>query len=185
MSSPTNPSRRERRAPKPLDQGALQELALVYVGRFATSAAKLETYLKRKLRERGWEGQSAPDPQALAARFVDLGYVDDEALAWARTSGLLRRGYGPRRVTAALREAGIPEHAREAVAVGDKSARQAALVMARKRRFGPFGQETVDRARREKQIVAMLRAGHDMGHARALIDAESQERAEEWAEEDE
>jgi len=185
MSAPANPSRRERRTPRPLDQASLQELALAYVARFATSAAKLEIYLKRKLRERGWEGQGEPDPQALAARFAQMGYVDDEAFARARSSGLLRRGYGPRRVAAALREAGIDEDTREAVAVGDKSARRAALVMARKRGFGPFGQETPDRARREKQIAAMLRAGHDMGHARALMDAESRERAEEWAEEGE
>src|SRR5690606_22662366 len=43
-----------RRAPKPLDAARLDELALTYVARFATSAAKLERYLKRKLRERGW-----------------------------------------------------------------------------------------------------------------------------------
>ena len=185
MSDAAESSRRERRAPRPLDQAALQELALAYVARFATSAAKLETYLNRKLRERGWEGEGDPDPRALAMTYVDLGYVDDEAFARARSSGLLRRGYGPRRVSAALREAGIAEDVREAVAVGDKGARWAALTMARKRRFGPFGREVPDRAGREKQIAAMLRAGHQMGHARALIEAESTERAEEWAEEGE
>jgi regulatory protein len=39
-----------RRQPKPLDPARLDELALTYVARFATSAAKLERYLKRKLR---------------------------------------------------------------------------------------------------------------------------------------
>ena len=60
MRSQTRPKRqfsREIRAPKPLDAPRLEELALAYVARFATSAAKLETYLRRKLRERGWEGE--------------------------------------------------------------------------------------------------------------------------------
>ena len=42
--------RRERRPPKPLDAVRMEELALAYVARFATSAAKVKTYLNRKLR---------------------------------------------------------------------------------------------------------------------------------------
>ena len=53
--------------------------------------------------------------------------------------------------------------------------------LARKRRFGPFGMEPPDLARREKQIAAMLRAGHELACARALVDADSAEAAEDWA----
>ena len=91
-------ARREGRKASPLDSARLQELALAYVARFATSAAKLEAYLKRKLRERGWDGDGEPDIAALVRRYVELGYVDDEAFARARSGGLLRRGYGARRV---------------------------------------------------------------------------------------
>ena len=45
----------ERRPPKPLDPARLHDLAIHYVARFSTTAAKLEAYLARKLRERGWE----------------------------------------------------------------------------------------------------------------------------------
>ena len=38
---------------------------------------KLERYLVRKLRERGWAGESAPDAAGLALRMAALGYVDD------------------------------------------------------------------------------------------------------------
>lgn len=51
---------RPKRIPKPLDSVRLEELALAYVARFATSAAKLEDYLRRKLRERGWDGEGDP-----------------------------------------------------------------------------------------------------------------------------
>src|SRR5690606_37160311 len=89
---------RVRRAPRPLDGTRLEELALAYVARFATSAAKLERYLIRKLRERGWEGESPPDVAAIVSRHTELGYIDDDAYARSKAGGLLRRGYGPRRV---------------------------------------------------------------------------------------
>lgn len=174
---------RRRRPPRPLDARKLEELALSYVGRFATSAAKLETYLVRKLRGRGWEGESEPQPAAIAARFVELGYIDDEAYARGRAAGLLRRGFGPRRVAQALGQAGIAEEIRETVRPAAGEARRAALALAGKRGFGPFGPEPPDRARREKQLAAMLRAGHGFDAARAVVDAPSAAAAEEWASE--
>lgn len=173
--------RRRRRPPKPLDAALLEELALAYVARFATSAAKLEGYLARKLRERGWDDERPAEPAAIAARFVELGYIDDEAFARARAGGLLRRGYGARRVEQALRGAGIDEELRMGARPGERARREAALTLARKRRFGPFGAETPDRERREKQIAAMIRAGHGFDEARALVDAKSAEQAERWA----
>lgn len=178
MTRPT-PDRREKRPPKPLDAARLEELALAYVARFATSAGKLSAYLRRKLRERGWDGAGEPDPAALVARFVACGYVDDAGYARAKAGGLLRRGYGTRRIGQALAAAGIAEVDREAISRAEQ--REAALVMARKRRFGPFGPGSADRAQREKQLAAMLRAGHPLESARVLVDAASIEAAEEWA----
>lgn len=159
----------------------MEELALAYVARFATSAAKLEDYLRRKLRERGWEGEGAAPVAALAERFVAAGYVDDTAFARAKSGSLLRRGYGMRRVAQALHAAGIAEDIRSEVRAGEGVQRRAALVMARKRGFGPFGKAMPDRALREKQLSALLRAGHPLDSARELVNAASVEAAEEWA----
>ena len=86
---------RERCAPKPLDQAALEELALAYVARFATSAGRLAAYCRRKLRERGHfgadDGAAPPDVTALVARFVAKGFVDDVGFARAKADALLRR----------------------------------------------------------------------------------------------
>ncbi|RJY09838.1 regulatory protein RecX [Aurantiacibacter aquimixticola] len=174
--------KRVRTPPKPLTRAVLEELALAYVARFATSAGKLERYLQRKLRERGWseDEPDGADVPALISRFVDKGYVDDEAYARMRSSDLLRRGYGANRVRQALGEAGIVEGVRESVQPGEAARRRAALHMARKRRFGPFAVQPADREKREKQIAALLRAGHSFDHARAVLEAESEERAEEW-----
>ena len=181
MAAERQANRRTRRELKPIDAARLDELALTYVARFATSAAKLERYLKRKLRERGWVGEREPDLAALVGRYVELGYVDDAAFARAKSGGLLRRGYGARRVGEALREAGIEEAIREEVRPGEGAERRAALAMARKRGFGPFGRESIDRERRQKQMSAMLRAGHPLDSAREMVDAASEEAAEQWA----
>lgn len=173
--------RGEKRPPRPLDSARLEELALAYVARFATSAAKLEGYLARKLRERGWEGEGAAPVAALVERFVRNGYVDDLAFARMKSSSLLRRGYGERRVGQALHVAGIGEEVRNEVRAGEAMQRRAALAMVQKRGFGPFGRSEPDRPQREKQIAAMLRAGHRLDSARELVNAATQEAALEWA----
>ncbi len=171
---------RQNRTPRPLDAARLDELALAYVARFAASAAKLESYLKRKLGERGWAGEGEPDIAALVARFVRAGYVDDAAFAQARAGSLRRRGYGERRIGQALSAAGIAEDLRGAVRAGEAEQRRAALTFAKRRRLGPFG-PPVDRAEREKQLAAMLRAGHRLDHARALVQARDSDAAQGWA----
>jgi regulatory protein len=183
----TRPSseRFSTRIPKPLTSAKLDELALAYVARFATSRGKLEAYLLRKLRERGWEGEGEPPLTALIERLSAAGYVDDAAYALARSGSLLRRGYGHKRVAQVLGAAGIDEHVRASVRASEGAQRRAALAMARKRGFGPFGTALVssqhDRKVREKQIAAMLRAGHGLDTARELVDAASVEAAGEWA----
>ncbi|HWK40487.1 MAG TPA: RecX family transcriptional regulator [Croceibacterium sp.] len=185
MTGDTQAAKRTRRAPKPIDAARLEELALAYVARFATSAAKLEGYLARKLRERGWAGEGDPPVARLVARYVELGYVDDAAFARARAGSLLRRGYGPRRIGQALGQAGIDEDTRADVRPDEGEKRLAALTLARKRGFGPFGRKEdaerpIDRDRRERQLAAMLRAGHTLDTAREIVDALSQDAAEQW-----
>src|SRR5690348_1855039 len=101
--------RRPRKPRPPLDPASLDELALAYVGRFATTRAKLATYLARKLRERGWGGERPADIEALVERLSSAGYVDDAAYALSKSRSLTARGYGLRRVSQTLRAAGIDE----------------------------------------------------------------------------
>lgn len=180
---------RKRRAAMPLDQSSLEDLALGYLARFATSSTKLENYLHRKIRERGVAEDAGPlDVARVVERMQELRYLDDEAYAQSRAAGLLRRGYGARRVEQDLRAAGIEDDLREDAAPDDTQARRAALAMARKRGFGPFGaalraEGQIDRNRREKQIAAMIRAGHSFVTAAWLVDATDIDEAEQWAEE--
>ena len=162
---------RSTRAPVPLNDRRLEELALAYVGRYATTRAKLVAYLARKLRERGWDGDRQPDPEAIAARFADLGYVDDAAYALAKSQALASRGYGKRRLEQKLRLAGVAdEDSAAARDHADEAAVDAALRYARRRKIGPFASAAPDPRGREKAVAAMVRAGHPFGIARILAD---------------
>jgi regulatory protein len=163
---------RQKREKPPLSEDQLRELALRYAGRYATSRAKLASYLSRKLRERGWGGEGNPPIEALVERFAELGYVDDAAYAAAKARTLAARGYGERRLGEALYAAGIGEDdAAEARSIADASKLEAALTFARRRRFGPYAQDKVtDPAKRQKQTAAMLRAGHPFGLVRKILD---------------
>jgi regulatory protein len=165
---------RRRRAeakegPPPLDAARLERLALRYVERYATTTARLRTYLARKLRERGWDGQEPPDLDALTERMAALGYVDDQAYAVMKSDALTRRGFGRRRVAAALHRAGIGKDA--IPQQSEEEAWEAALRFARRRKLGPFAVVWAKGPEREKALAALLRAGHSIDLARALIDA--------------
>ena len=165
-------SRRRRERPA-LDQQALNDLALTYVGRFATSRFKLASYLNRKVRERGWAGDREADIEAIVERLGSLGYVDDAAYAVSKSRALTARGYGVRRVDQSLRAAGIAEEdGEEARELAQTEAVESALRFARRRRLGPYGNGGGDRADRERALAAMIRAGHGFALANAILSLE-------------
>ena len=145
-------------------------MALRYVGRYATSGARLADYLRRKVKERGWAEAAGPDIPAVVARCVEAGYVDDRAFAEQRAGALIRRGYGGARVAQSLRAAGIDQGISADVMPDDELAERAAEHFARRRRFGPYGDDVPDRNDRRRQIAAMLRAGHSFTLARRFVD---------------
>jgi regulatory protein len=173
MPPPRSPRSASRPAPRPLDRGAIGELALAYVGRFATSEARLARYLNRKLFERGWndEGTAADAIAAAVARCAELGFVNDKEFAHMRGQSLARRGLGARRVQAQLAVDGIGGDAAAPV-IADASDRRlaTALAFARRRRLGPFGSGLpTDPKALNRAIGAFLRAGHDPATARRIL----------------
>lgn len=167
------PPSRPRRPRPPLNLATLDELAIRYVGRFATTRSKLIAYLSRKVRERGWDGGQEADLPAVAERLAGLGYIDDAAFALAKTRSLNSRGYGAARVRSALHVAGVGEDdAIEATELANESRVEAALRFARRRRLGPYAEKTLDRPEREKAMAAMVRAGHSFGLSRAIVGIE-------------
>ena len=166
-------SARARRPRPPLDDKRLEELALRYVGRYATTRGKLRAYLSRKLRERGWAEPREPDLAGRADQFAELGYIDDAAYALGKSQALAARGYGKRRMVEKLRLAGVDEEdGRAARDHADAEAVAAALRFAERRRIGPFAAQRGDPRARDKAMAAMVRAGHGFGISRAIASME-------------
>jgi regulatory protein len=173
--------RREPRVLKPIDAAQLQDMAVGYAAKYATTAAKLRRYLMRKLGERGWSGAELPDVEGLVARICGLGYVDDRAYAAAKVRDLTARGFGTRRVKGALAAAGVGrDDVQAAVDAGenaDEVAFLTALAFARRRRFGPFARDGArdDPAKLRREMAAMARAGHDFAVAKRVLGGNGEE----------
>jgi regulatory protein len=170
VTRPKPPGERQRKPRPPLNAARLDELALHYVSRFATSRAKLATYLARKIKERGWDMDGPADIAALVERLSRLGYVDDAAFALAKSRALTSRGYGEGRVRQALYGAGIgDEEAAPARDLASACSVDAALHFARRRRIGPYAGGEMDQKERQRALGAMIRAGHDFALAKVIV----------------
>lgn len=156
-----------------MNEERLRNLALHYVGKYATTRAKLGTYLGRKVRERGWNGECHPDLTGLVEQFADLGYVNDAQFAEARSRSFVARGYGRRRLDEDLRASGIAERdAAHAQKHMTESAFKAAQNFARRKRIGPYASEQVPPEKQHKQLQGFLRAGHAFDLARRFVCAQ-------------
>jgi len=158
------------RSSRPLDSEALERIAFHYVARYATSSAKLRSYLQRKLRTRGVVDGFGGDVAAIVEKMVELGFVNDAAYAEMQASSLTRRGYGARRIDVALRQAGIAETvSRDLTSVAEGVGVETAHSYAKRRRLGPYSAKSPSRDERQRVIAALMRAGHCLDDARAVI----------------
>ena len=180
--SPATPSRgRRRRLPGTEDE--LADLALRYLERFPTTAKRLGDFLRGKIQDAVAEGAcdpvvARPWVDAVVARMIRARVLDDGQWAASRARVLHRRGR-PRQVIARdLGSHGLASGVvAEALALleeeepeGDLAAAQA---LARRRRLGPWAPPEERRAKRERHLAALARAGFSFDLARRVIDAAS------------
>ena len=171
---------------RPVTAQSLSRAAATYVARYATSTTHLRRVLKRRVQRATHAGapvvaDSSQLIDALIARYVAAGVLDDEAFAQRRAAGLRQRGESRHRIGQRLAVAGIGrDAAREALAAAERDIGlddpetgelAAAIRFARRRRLGPF--RTGDRlAFRNRDLAAMGRAGFALPLARKVLDAE-------------
>lgn len=159
------------KASRPIDPAQLRQLAMAYVARYATSSKKLAGYLSRKLAEKGWSGEGAPDIVALVEQMQAAGYIDDRAYAEMRSGALTRRGFGSGRIRQSLYQAGIAaDIARPVIDACAQTAYETALAFARRKKIGPFAVVTADARTQQRAMAAFIRAGHDFRIARQILD---------------
>ncbi|HSV27978.1 MAG TPA: regulatory protein RecX [Candidatus Omnitrophota bacterium] len=173
------------KAPAKITPGYLENAALHYLERFASSSANLRRVLMRKV-DRSlahWGGEretAAAQVDSVVAKLAGLGYVDDAAYAAMKVRSLNRQGKGTRMIRAALSAKGVAaDHADAALSALAEDLGEpdfdAAIRLARKRRLGPFRPEANRAEMRQKDLAALARAGFDFATARRVIEAASEE----------
>ena len=171
--------------PRPPDEASLYDAALRYVARYATTQARLRQVLERRIEQ--WkraadDADSAADIAITARtavagvveRVAALGLVSDAAFAESRVRSLTRAGRSRRMVAAALAAKGVSaETARAAIAGDETDELTAALILARRRRIGPF--RVAAAGDRNKEFGVLARAGFPRDIAGAVLDMAAEE----------
>lgn len=151
----------------PPDEASLREAALRHLARYATSVAGLVRILDRRIdrwaRDSSAEAQDVAElrrtARAVAARLAGAGAVDDRVFAASRARTLMNTGRSRRAIAAHLAARGTDrEAAREALPDDPDAELTSALIALRRRRFGPWGQET-DLPTRRREMARLARAG--------------------------
>jgi regulatory protein len=168
--------------PPPPDQSSLYQAALDHLARYAATEAGLRRVLLRRV-DRWARQQSDPDaatPLIAAARdavetvirrLAETGIISDTAFAESRAKTLSRSGRSNRMIQARLVAKGVaPTVARAAAETGAEEELAAALVLARKRRIGPYrAAEDADAPARLKEMGVLARAGFSRDIAQQVL----------------
>lgn len=188
-------------APPPVpDAASLREAALAHLARFATTEQGLRQVLDRRLRRWGVRASRAglpnediesiivalrPAIDGIVASMTDLGAVDDAGYARNRAVSLTRTGRSRRAVEAHLANKGVDQDTtREALndSLGERSDSSAqdaelaaALVLARKRRLGPFQRPDREEEDPLKALGVFARNGFSRDVAQSVLDMDPDE----------
>jgi regulatory protein len=169
---------------RPITARYLQNAATFYLERYPSTAEGLRRVLNRRVRKA--EMAEAPviadvkqTIDAIVAKFVAAGVIDDRAFAQTKARALHRRGSSTRLTRQKLSLAGVDADTLDEAMAGldqelDTDPRQrewqAAVALARRRRLGPFRQEA-RKEHRDRDLAAMARGGFEYRLARKVIDA--------------
>ena len=166
----------------PIEAALLENWALAYLARYASSTENLRRVLKRRARRRlglaDRDGIRAADAliDALVARYGDAQLLDDAAYAAGRARRDLTRGRSLAQIKSGLAAKGVGGEAAEAAIAAlcegtTDPELAAAIAFARRRRLGPFhGDPPGDpQTRRQRELAAFARAGFSRGSAEAVL----------------
>lgn len=181
------PPRTQQKPPRRITASYLDNAALAYLGRFASSAENLRRVLMRKV-ERSAKAMDEAEGEAVRAqgaalieaqieRYRRSGLLDDKVYAEAKTRSLHRRGGSSRAIRAALAVKGVDAETAQAALtdLADEVAEPdlaAALALARRRRLGPFRPPEARAANRDRDLATLGRAGFSYDIARKVVTAE-------------
>lgn len=180
---------KKKRTPRKITPRYLENAALYYLQRYASSAGNLRRVLTRKVdRSCQFHGTPAdefyPVIDALVARYEKSGLLNDTLYAEGRTASLRRQGKSRQAIAANLKVKGLaPDIIQQALESvdGDRADTTlsaelaAALKLARKRKIGRFNPKPesdplLRRKQQMREMGIMARGGFSYDIARQALD---------------
>ena len=168
------------KSPARITPSHLENVALHYLERFASSSSNLRRVLVRRIQRSSQHWGDDPQPgleamEQVINKLTRLGYLDDARYAQSKAGWLRAKGASVRKIQAGLAAKGVAADLIAAAVTevttqegGDEES--AAWILARKRRIGPYRQQ--DRALfRQRDLAVLGRAGFSYYVAAAVIDA--------------
>ena len=181
-SAPAKP--RERRGPREATARYLDNAALYYVGRYASTSENLRRVLMRKVKKSAEahgtdlrEGAGFVDE--IVARFQRSGLVNDAVFAASKARKMHERGKSERAIRSRLSGYGLGQGDADQALTSiqepgegrGETELDAAWAHARRRKLGPYRDADERRVRRDKDLGALGRAGFGYEVARRVVDA--------------
>ena len=183
--------RKARKLPCRMTAERLENIALHYLGRYASSSGNLRRVLMRRVqRAAAAHGDDPADGArlvaALLARFQRSGLIDDRAYATQKAASLQRRGASRFGIRGKLRQKSVEtDLIDDAVAMLDEGGAgagelAAACALIRRRRLGPYRAADQRAAMRQKDLATLARAGFSLDVARRALAAPDRTTLEAW-----
>jgi regulatory protein len=185
---------KKKRSPRKITPRYLENAALYYLQRYATSAGNLRRVLTRKVDRSCLFHETPPDAfypliDSLILRYEQSGLLNDAAYAEGRAASLRRQGKSRSAITGKLRTKGLAAEVIETALESVDAERTdtdmpadlaAALKLARKRKIGRFNPapESDPLLRRKEQLREMgimARGGFSFDIARQALDFSADE----------
>jgi regulatory protein len=161
---------------QPLTEAWLHERALRYLDRFDSSAANLKRVLTAAVRRASEDlveqAVAAQRIDALVTRLQQSGVLDDARFAATTARGLRSRGSSARMIRHKLRSKGVAEHDVAAALTATREEGDeldAACEFVRRKRLGPHRDPEQRKARAQRDLAALARAGFSFDVARCAL----------------
>ena len=185
-----NGRRRTAKIPRQASPKSLENAAIYYLKRYASSAANLKYVLMRRvLKSARHHGTDVEEGMGwiydVVLKLQNAGYLDDRQYADTRIHSLYARGLSLRAIRMKLSEKGVSANiVTEALRVLSEETEnpelQAAITTARRRKLGPYRTRGDRQENRARDLASLARSGFNYEIAARVVDTDTAEELEDY-----
>ncbi len=183
FSNKSNRTKRRKKIPRKLSVASIENAALYYLGRYATSSENLRQVLERKIIRASRHHDTNIKAcnrfvGDLIQRYLENGILNDRMYAQAQAASMNRRGKSLRAIRSRLRQKALSgeiidkaiEVLKNQVGTPDLPA---AIAYARKRSLGPYRRNVKSQSILDKELAALARSGFSYSLALRIVKAKN------------